>query len=91
MRICDGEGDTLKFRIESERWHCVIHLNAIVAQYGLAIVQPVYIVHRMARNNALELCILVHINGLHLRLQMRCQRSCKAEGWVCLSGCPAGV
>lgn len=51
------------------------HLDAIVAQYGLAIVQPVDIVHRMARDNALELCILVHINGLHLRLQMRCQRS----------------
>lgn len=56
------------------------HLDAIVAQYGLAIVQPVDIVHRMARDNALKLCILVHVHGLHLRLQV-CGQGSYAGIW----------
>jgi len=44
------------------------HLNPIVPEYGFAVVQPVDIVDRMARDNALELRILIDIHRLHLWL-----------------------
>lgn len=51
------------------------HLDAVVPQDGLAVVQPVDIVDRMARDNALKLRILIDIHSLHLWLQVCRQRS----------------
>jgi len=56
------------------------HLNTIVPEYGFAVVQPVDVVDRMARDNALELRILIDIDRLHLWLQVRRQRSCVCKG-----------
>lgn len=44
------------------------YLDSIVAQYRFAIVKPADLVHRMAGHHALELCVLVDVDRLHLRL-----------------------
>lgn len=51
------------------------NLNTIVTQNWFTVMHPIHILYRVTWDDALELCILVDIDGLHLRLQVSRQRS----------------